>query len=535
MTAARGGAATPPWIPPVAVATAALAALPLVYLFVRALEGGWSGFAAAVASPLTLRLLGRTLGLVAAVALGATAIAVPMAWLVVRTDLPGRRLWAVLGALPLVFPSYVAALAFVSALGPRGLLAQALAPLGVDRLPPLAYGASGAWLVLTLATYPYLFLLLVAALTLLDPALEEASRSLGRGARQTFLRVVLPQLRPALVAGSLLVVLYTLSDFGAVSIVRYNTFTLAIYNAYQGLFDRSTAAALGTVLVLLTLAFIAARTLAGGGAAPHRLRPATPPRPLPLGRWRTPALALVAGVALAGVALPTVVVALWGVRGALAGAPLEPSWQGALGSLGTAAAAAVAAAALALPIAWWAVRRPGPVSNAVERLCHAGYALPGIVIALSLVFLAARYLRPLYQSLALLLAAYLIRFLPEALASTRAALEAVGPRFEEAAASLGRRPGSVLATVTLPLVRPGVLAGAGLVFLTTMKELPATLLLRPTGFETLATRVWSAASEGIYSQAAVPALLLVALSAPSVYWLIIRPALAGTVRRALPE
>ena len=254
-----------------------------------------------------------------------------------------------------------------------------------------------------------------------------------------------------------------------------------------------------------------------------------------MGRWKPLALALVGGVSLAGVVLPAAVVLVWWARGLAAGTQTVSVWRPALHSFGTAAAAATAAAALALPVAWWASRRSGPLPQTVERLCHAGYALPGIVIALSFVFFASRYATPLYQSVALLVTAYVVRFLPESLAATRAALAALGPRFEEAAASLGRRPSQVLTSVTLPLLSPGILAGAGLVFLTTMKELPATLLLRPTGFDTLATRVWSSASEAIYSQAAVPALLLVAVSAPPVYWLIIRPALAGSPRPGAAE
>ncbi len=509
-----------------AVATAALVNLPLVYIFLRSAEGGLGGWLETVASPLALRLLGRTLGLVVGVLALALAVALPMAWLVVRTDLPGRRFWAIAGALPLVFPSYVAALSVVAVLGPRGYLRGWLAPLGVERLPDLAYGYGGALLVLGLFTYPYIFLLLVAALRDLDPALEESSRSLGAGRWSTYFRVVLPQLRPALLGGGLLVSLYTLADFGAVSIVRYNTFTLSIYNAYQALFDRTVAASLATVLVLLTCGFILLEARLLSRSRPHRVRPARPQRRVALGGWKWPALGALAAIALVNLALPLGVVAFWGVRALVVGNPLGAAAASALNSLGVSGLAAAAAVALALPLALWAARHPGRLSRAVERLAHAGYALPGIVIALALVFLVARHARPLYQSLAVLVAAYVIRFLPEALAAVRASVAALAPAFEEAARSLGRGPFGVLRTLTLPLIRPGLAAGAGLVFLTAMKELPATLILRPTGFETLATRIWSSASEGIWSQAAVPALLLVAVSAAPVYLLIIRPALA---------
>jgi iron(III) transport system permease protein len=196
-------------------------------------------------------------------------------------------------------------------------------------------------------------------------------------------------------------------------------------------------------------------------------------------------------------------------------------------SLLTATLTALLAVALSFPVAVWAVRGNGRAARVCERLCYSGYALPGLVIALSLVFVATRSLPWAYQTLALLVAAYVIRFLPEAMSATHAALSEVAPTLEEAGRSLGRGWFSVAGAVTLPLIRPGLLAGGGLVFLTTMKELPATLILRPVGFETLATSVWAAASDGVYSEAAVPAALLLTLSAAPVYLLIIRPALAN--------
>lgn len=524
----------PPWLAGAALAAAAAVNLPLVYLAVRAFGGGWETFAREVLSASTLALTLRTLALAGGVAVAAAAVALPLAWLVTRTDLPGRRVWAVLAALPLVFPSYVAALALVAFLGPSGFLQGWLAPLGVERLPEVAYGYSGALLALALFSYPYVYLLLVAALRGLDPALEEGSRSLGEGPWRTFARVVLPQLRPSLAAGSLLVVLYTISDFGAVSIVRYDTFTLSIYNAYRGLFDRTVAAALALVLVLLALGLVAAEARAGRGARPAATRPSRPPARVALGRWRLPAVAGVALLALAGLGIPVGVILYWAARALAVGNPLAPlaaTLEVGLHSLGASAGAAVAAVALSVPVAAWAVRFPGTLSRATERLAYVGYALPGLVIALAMVFFLTRVAPPLYQTLFALVAAYVIRFLPQALAATRSALLGIAPALEEAARSLGRGPLAVVRTVTLPLLRPSLLAGGGLVFLTAMKELPATLILRPIGFETLATSVWRAASEGMYSEAALPALALLLVSGPPLYWLTIRPTLAGGRRR----
>lgn len=517
------------WVIP-ALVTVAMVNLPLVYIFLRAGENGWAGWLATVWTPQSAALVGRSLGLVVAAVTVALGIALPAAWLVSRTDLPARRLWATLAALPLVFPSYVASFTMVAVLGPRGYLQGWLEPLGVTRLPEIAYGFSGALLVLALFTYPYVYLLLVAALRDLDPALEESARSLGAGPWRTFTTVVLPQLRPSIYAGSLLVALYTLSDFGAVSIVRYNTFTLSIMNAYRGLFDRSTAASLATLLATIALLLVAAEGVFNRRMRPHRSRPARPPTRLPLGRWRWPSLFALGTLSLFTLGIPVGVVGFWGLRALAYGNSLGDNSLSRAGnavwcSLSVSIVAALAATALALPIAAWSVHRRGRWSRWVERLSYAGYALPGLVVALSLVFFTVRYARPLYQTVPLLALAYVVRFLPEATAAIRSAMAAIAPAFQEAARSLGRSQIHVLFTVTLPMILPGLLSGFALVFLTSMKELPATLLLRPTGFETLATEIWSHASEAIYSQAALPSLTLVLATAPPLYLLVIRPAL----------
>ncbi|NNL65911.1 MAG: iron ABC transporter permease [Myxococcales bacterium] len=514
------------WTALAALVTAAAVNVPLLYIFARAGEAGWARYLEIVASPLTGALLARTLLLVVGVLALALPLAVGLAWLVTRTDLPGRRLWAVVAALPLVFPSYVAAFAWISTWGPRGYAQKALAWIGVETLPSWAYGYSGAVLVLALFTYPYVYLLVVAALRKMDPATEEAARSLGRKPWSVFFGVVLPQLARPLYAGSLLMTLYALSDFGAVSIVRYNTFTLSIYNAYRGLFDRTAAASLATLLVLLTIGLIALE-----GALSSRLRPALaapgrPPRRLALGPWRFPATIAVALVALVNLVLPLAVIGLWAVQAVRLGNPLGTLGNAALHSTAVALATATVAVILSLPVSIWATRNRSRLARVAMGATYGGYALPGLVIALSLVFFATRLAPPLYQTVWLLVGAYVVRFLPEAVSATRSALGALAPAFEEAAKSLGRSSWEVVRTITLPLIRPGLLAGAGLVFLTTMKELPATLILRPTGFDTLAVRVWTAASEGIYSQAALPALVLVLASAPPVYFLILRPVLA---------
>jgi iron(III) transport system permease protein len=494
--------------------------LPLVYLVVRSFEGGWSEFAEVVLDGETFAVLGRS-ALLAAVVTGASVgIAVPLAWLTARTDLPGRRAWAVLAALPLVIPSYVGGFVLVSALGPRGMLQGALEPLGVERLPEI-YGFPGAALALTLFSYPYVFLTVRAALRGMDPALEEAARSLGSGAWETFFRVTLPQSRPAIVAGALLVALYSLSDFGAVSLLQYDSFAREIYLQYRSAFDRTPAAILALMLVLLTAAVLLVEGRTRGRGRYHRST-VRPGATVALGRWRWPALVFCGGVVGAALAAPVGVLAFWLVRGLLEGEPLRPLWSATWSSIYASALAAGVAALAALPVAILAVRFPGRLSGLVERTTYLGYSLPGIVLALSLVFFGANYAPWAYQTLGLLVFAYVVHFLPQAVGATRSALLQVRPSLEEVAQGLGRGRAAVVATITVPLASSGILAGAALVFLTTMKELPATLLLSPTGFETLATRIWSATSDAFFARAAAPALILIGVSAVPMYLLLIR-------------
>jgi iron(III) transport system permease protein len=509
--------------PLVLVAAAGLvglaAALPIAYLVVRALQADEEGRALVPLST-TVELVFDT-ALLAAGVVGATlAIGVPLAWLVVRTDLPWRRAWALAASLPLVIPSFVAALALLGALAPRGLVQQALEPLGVDTLPDIT-GYWGALLALTLSTYPYVFLLAAAGLRSADPSTEEAAHGLGAGSAAVFFRVTLPSIRPSLAAATLLVALYVLSDFGAVSLMGYSTLTTGIYVRYESLLALDAAAILALVLIAFALVVVLAASRWRLRGAIYRTSPGAgrPAQLVRLGWWRWPAFAFCSTVLGLFLVLPLGVLVWWSVRADPITGRTGVAWGAALNSAGAAGIAALVAGVVVLPAAVLAWRYPSRLVRILERLTLFPTALPGIAVALALIFFGVRIGGFLYQSLGLLLLAYVIRFMPYSLASTRAALDSVSPRLEEAARSLGRGPLAATATITLPLARPGLLAGAALVFLSTVKELPATLLLRPIGFETLATEIWQGTAIGAYSEVAPSALLLVAIAAPLVYLL----------------
>ncbi len=502
------------------LAVGALMLLPVAYLVVRALEADASSWDLILRGR-TVWLALRSVGLAVTVTLAAAALGVPLAWLTVRTDLPGRRLWGVVAALPLVIPSYVGAFALLAALGPGGMLDAALQNTALAGSLPDITGWPGAWASLTLFTYPYVYLLVAAGIKGLDPAAEEAARSLGRSSWATFRSVTLPLLRPSIAAGCLLVALYTLHDFGAVSLMRFPAFTQAIYLQYRGAFDRAPAAILSLLLVAIALAVLAVEHSARGRARYYRSGTGSrrPLRRVALGRWKWAALAFCSALSVVAFVLPVGVIVYWVLRAVSEGEEVRITWAAGFGSIIVSSAGALVALLAALPVALLASRRPRRLATVVERLSYSGYALPGIVVALALVFFSINTVPLLYQSLPLVVIAYVILFLPQAVEPLRGSLLQVGPRLEEAARALGKSRLGAFRSVVAPLLAKGAGAGAALVFLTAMKELPATLLLRPTGFETLATRVWSGAAAGLYGKAAGPALLLLAICAVPLYLL----------------
>jgi iron(III) transport system permease protein len=479
-----------------ALVAAVVTLVPLWYLVDRAWSEGWANVVDEIVRRRTLDLVVRSLLLTGVVTVLCVGIGVAAAWLVARSDIPGRRIWQVVLALPLAIPSYVSAYAWVS-------------------WKPWLAGFRGAVLVLVLASYPYVYLPVLAALRRLDPAHEEVARSLGWRPARVAIGLTLRQVRPAIAAGALLVALYVLSDFGAVATMRFEAFTWVIYGAYRAGFDPSRAAILSVVLVAVAVVIVAGETRVRGSASYHRLGAGAPraQRPVALGRWRPVGTAVLAAIAAAALVFPVAMVVHWMRRGADAGFDVAMLASAAWATVRLSALAAVAGLALAVPVGVLAARFRSRSVAAIERSTYVAHALPGIVIAISLVFVGVRLLRPVYQEVPLLVLAYVVLFLPLAVGAVRSSVEQSPVRLEEVARSLGHPPRSVLARITVPLAAPGLAAGTALVFLATMKELPATLLLRPTGTETLATRLWAATSISNYAAAGPYALAIMLLAA----------------------
>jgi iron(III) transport system permease protein len=490
-----------------------LTASPLVNLLISAVAGGLKAFSIVMNSSM-LSLIAQTLLLAGLATLWAMVLGLPPAWILTRTDLPGRRILQAVGVLPLAIPPYIGAFTYITLLGPVGWINTAYQTMGGSGPIVNIYGLWGGALVLGLFTYPYILLMVSSALKGSDPALEEAARAAGLGPVGIFCRVTFPLLRPSLLAGALLVFLYALSDFGAVSLLRVNTFTTEIFHQLNTRFDQQNAAVLSAILVLLTAVVLMAQRKSLGRRSFVQRRGGTRPATIyPLGRWKVPALCCSYLVLGGSVFLP-VALLLYQI-----GSPMSllhtlfAGYHYLWNSLWTAAVAATAASGLGLFAAYLSQRRKGPVGLLLTSATQLGYAIPGTVLGLSLILLYNTYLPWVYGTATMVILGYLLRFLPQAVQGSAAALAQVNPNLEEAARSLGRSTWQALREVTVPLIRPGVAAGWMLVFISSMKELAATLLLRPAGFDTLPVRIWIASIEVDYAGAAATSLILIAITA----------------------
>ncbi|MCX6471891.1 ABC transporter permease [Williamsia herbipolensis] len=484
-----------------AVIVVAASFIPLGYVIAASIATGWDTASALLFRPRVGELLSNTVLLVVATVPICVIVGVLAAWLVERTRLPGAKVWAVLLAAPLAVPAFVNSYSWVTAIPSLG-------------------GLHGGVLIATLSYFPLVYIPAAATLRRLDPAVEESARALGVGPWAVFFRVVVPQLRLAIAGGALLVSLHLLAEYGAFVFIRFDTFTTAIFEQYQSTFNGAAATMLAGVLVLLCLTLLVIESVVRGSARYARIGSGTARRAVPaeLG-WRySPIVLAFLGVLIAAsVGVPVVSVLRWLIIGGSAVWEWDALAPALFQTLGFGIAGAVVTCVLAFPIAWISIRRRGRFSRFLEGGTYISSSLPGIVVALALVTVSIRYLHPLYQSVAVVIAGYALLFLPRALVNLRAGLAQAPVGLEEAAQSLGVSPLSAFFRVTLRLAAPATAAGGALVFLGIVNELTATLLLAPTGTRTLSMRFWSLSSEIDYAGAAPYALIMIVLSLPMTY------------------
>lgn len=503
----------------VSAALAAAVLSPVLWLVLRAMDVGTEKAIDLLTHASSIEILLNSLGLVVAVTAGSVALGVSLAVLTVRTDLPFSRFFTVALALPLVIPSYIGAFAYVSAFGPRGRLTDLLSAVGIESIPSI-YGFEGAVLVLTLYIYPYVFITTRAALLSFDSRLVAAARTLNQDRWTAFWRITLPRIVPGIVAGALLVALYTLSDFGTPTIMHTEVLTQAIFVEYNS-FGRDTAALLSVQLLVVTTLILGLESLiSNGDRTAYVSRGIGESGEITLGGWAIPAVGFCVVVILFTLVVPVGVFVFWLLRGG-AGYEFAPAFElsYAFNSVFVSVLAACAVVA-AIPIAYLSARSDSWLPTLFDRSTYVGYAVPGVVLGLALIYFATMYAPMLYQTLGLLIFAYVVRFLPQAVGTTRSSVLQVDPTMGEAARTLGADGMGSFVRVTLPLIAPGVVAGGALVFLTTMKELPATLLLRPAEFETIVSYIWRMKDGGYYGKAALPTLVLVVVSGLSMVVLL---------------
>jgi iron(III) transport system permease protein len=475
----------------VAVVAVLLSLIPFGYLLVRVFGAGFDSFVESIERTRTLELLANSVLLAIVVSLSAMLIGTLQAWIAVRSNLPGRKVFAVLAALPLAIPSYVAAYSWVAVI-------------------PGFSGFFAAWLLLTVGTAPLVYLSVSAALARFDSATEEVASSLGAGKFAVLRKVTWPNIKGATFSGGLLSALYVLSDFGAVSIVRYDTFTRAIYNAYRASFDRNLAATLALILVAVTVLVLVVESRSKG-RKPIGTVIANRLNRIDLRVWKLPLVALLAGIASVSLVVPLASLTRWSIVG-LPDTDWQEVSEALFSSIYLSVSGGMLTALLAVAIALVVVRFKTRLGFVLERSVWLTHATPGIVVALSLVYFSNQVAPWIYQTLFLVLIAYVALFLPNALSAISIPLSQSPTSLDEVSASLGLTKLQTLRRVVLPIAGPGIFAATTLVILTVLKELPATLLLRPTGVETLATRLWTETSVASFSTAAPYALLLVVLA-----------------------
>jgi iron(III) transport system permease protein len=500
----------PPWYFLLPAVLAGLGVLvPIAHLAVRAAEVDASMLREIVWRRRNLVLAGNTAGLAAAVIVVSTLVATPLAWLTTRSNLHGRWLVTLFSILPLSIPGYVVGYALLGLGAPAGPFAGLF---GTN--PPRIAGFAGALAALVIYNFPVVYLHLRTAFAALDPSQTEAARSLGLSPFAAFRRVTFPQLRPACYSAMMLVALYVLGDFGVVSLMRFETFSYAIYTQYIAAYDRAYAAWLALMLLGMTGVLVAAefRLLRDLSLERSGRGTSAAPRVVKLGAWAWVAYPFAGAVAAATVLMPVWSIVYWLGRADL------PAMAGSLaaslaGSLRVSAPAALLATAAAIPLAWMSRRHPSPAARVFERSAYIGYATPALALALGLVFVVLRFVPWAYQTAALLVFAYTVHFLAQAIGPVRAGLHVATPRIEEASRSLGLGPVATFRRVTLPILRPGLTAAVALVFLSCVKELPLTFILAPLNFESLALNVYSYTTEAMFAEAAPYALTIVLLCA----------------------
>ena len=514
-----------------AVCVAIICALPMLAVLIAALSGGTETVQHLIDTVLG-RYAATTLMLVVMVSIGTFAIGVGAAWLVTMTRFPGAKVLEIALVLPLAFPAYVLAYAYTHVLDHPGIVQSVLRD--VTGWGPREYwfpeirSLGGAAVMLILVLYPYVYLLARAAFLQQSGTTFLAARALGSSAWAAFFSVSLPLARPAIAGGVLLAVMETIADFGTVAYFGVQTFATGIYTSWFSLFDRAGAAQLALCLLSFALLLAMLERLQRGRAKYHdpaRRSQAMPP--VQLKGWHAVAATVLCGIpVLFGAMLPIVILLTMGLGSEQD--LLSPRYLGFIrNSVTLAGVAAVLTVLAAICVGFFQRSRPGRLASSAAYVSRLGYAVPGGVIAVGLLVPFAAFdnafdawMRSTFDistgllvtgSIWLLVTAYLVRFLAAALGAYEGGQAMVHANMDAAARSLGQTPMGTLRRVHLPILAPSLLTALLIVFVDVMKELPATLIMRPFNYDTLAVQAYRLASDERLDGAAVPSLVIVAM------------------------
>lgn len=497
------------------IITVLIMSIPIVYIFSRALTAPIEKWEIMFKTRIPF-LLWNTLSLALTVTLITTIIGVALAWLVEHSNLPGRKFFKIALSLPLLIPPYIGALTYVIFFGPRGILYSSLggSPINIYSFFSVAF-------VLSMFTFPYVFLIVCASLRKISANYAEAGRSCGASYCTIFRRIILPLMKPAILSSSIIVLFYVVSDFGAIAMLRYTTFSSSIYFQMVGSLDRSSAAILSIVLVALGLAILLIKAyILNKKVFYQNSKSNRKIDPINLGKFKYISLAFVGIVLLFSVILPLSTLTAWSIKGINEGVVTLKTLGYIKNSLTVSIGAAFITMIISVPVAYLKFRNPSKLTFIMNNICHVGLVIPGTLLALGMVFFVSRYFPWLIGSQIILMVGFSIRYMSRNLQSTEASMALISKNLDETAYSLGKDFKVVLLKVILPSILPGVLSGGALVLVSSLKELPITLMLRGAGFDTLAVRIWIESSDGFYTHAAPAGLLIVLVSILPLYLML---------------
>lgn len=495
-----------------------LIAVPLCYVAINVLSSP-KEFIEYIFEQKTLILAWNTILLAFSVTLASIFIAVPLAIITIRSNLPLKKFVRVFLCIPLVFPSYIYGFLFILLFGPKGALYEVLKPIGIEQLPEL-YGFWGAFFCLTLLSYPYIFITVSSSLMKLDYTYEEVSFSLGKSLFYTYQAVIIPLLKPSIIVGAILVTLYVVSDFGAVSLLQYKSFSYVIYNQYETI-QRSAAASTSSILILIGLVSIWFYRPDSANTNLYRSSALTSrnPKLIDLGRFKWVTGLIISVLIFLSVILPISVLVYWGFS-------FTTNYDdffkvsSLYNSIYASLVGAIFTVLLSIPIVLLITKYKNTFGKTIEKFSYIGFVLPGIVVALAVVYFGINFATPIYQTIILLSVGYIILFIPVSIGVIKPVLLQINPKIEESAKILGASNFKIWKTINLPAMMPGLTGAFAIIFILVMKELPATLILSPLNFDTLATSIWTHATEASFGMAAVYSGILLFLTGLPMFLLL---------------